>query len=297
MATPAAPEAPSKAEEHQVGQDALVSLIPSVLRQAWPLLDPHDIKGTLPQFLAAVKAIVARYGQASASAALDYYRRERVAAGVTSPTTLKVAPSPADKVIEDAVGWAVSDLYGPVSPETTTLVQKNLDAAVTQLVLDQGRDTIIDNALADPKAKGWARVTEVGACSFCVMLALRAGAGFLYTSKRSADFQAHDNCHCHAEPVFNAYEPSYRMRQMQMLWADATKGRSGHDARVAFRQAVEGRPVTGSKDGGPKGAAKGLHGLSKAQIEKQITLTQGLKDSPWRTAQLERLRKQLRTAK
>jgi hypothetical protein len=288
--------APTQAEEHQTGQEALVSLIPAVLRQAWPLLDPHNIKGTLPQFLAAVKAIVARYGQASGAAALDYYRSERVAAGVTSPTTLKIAPSPADRVIEDAVGWAVSDLYGPVSPETTTLVQENLDAAVTQLVLDQGRDTIIDNALRDPKAKGWARVTEVGACSFCIMLALRAGAGFLYTSKRSADFQAHDNCHCHAEPVFNAYEPSHRMRELQAVWAEATKGRSGHDARVAFRQAVEGREVTGAP-GKPKGQAKRLHEMSRSQIEHQIALTQGLKDSAWRTEQLARLRKALLRAK
>jgi hypothetical protein len=66
---------------------------------------------------------------------------------------------------------------------------------------------------------------------------------------------------------------------------------------VAFRQAVEGRPVTGSKDGGPKGAAKGLHALTKAQVQHQIALTEGLKDSPWRTQQLARLRKALRTAK
>ena len=75
------------AEEHQAGQEALVSLIPAVLREAWPLLDPHNIKGSLPQFLAAVKAIVARYGSASAAGALDYYRRERLAAGVKSASS------------------------------------------------------------------------------------------------------------------------------------------------------------------------------------------------------------------
>jgi hypothetical protein len=286
------------AEEHQAGQEALVSLIPAVLREAWPLLDVHNIKGTMPQFLAAVKAIVARYGSASAAGALDYYRRERLAAGVKTATpTLRIAPGPADDVIEKAIGWATSDLYGPVTPESVAAAQSKVDEAVSQLVLDRGRDTIIANALNDKAAKGWARVTEQGACSFCIMLALRAGAGFLYKSERSADFSAHDNCRCHAEPVFTQYEPSYRMRQMQALWTDATRGRSGHDARVAFRQAVEGRPVTGSKDGGPKGAAKGLHGLTKAQVQHQIALTEGLKDSPWRTQQLARLRKALRTAK
>lgn len=290
-------DAETLAEKHQVGQEALASLIPALLRGAWPLLDPHNIKGTLPRFTAAVRAIVATYGRASATAALSYYRQERVAAGVTSHVALKVAPQPADRVIEDAIGWATSSLYGTVTPELERATLDRLDAAVEQLVLDQGRATVIDNALNDKAAKGWARVTEQGACSFCIMLALRAGAGFLYKSERSADFTAHDHCRCHAEPVFNAYEPSHRMRELQRVWSESTKGRSGHDARVAFRQAVEGRPVTGSKNGGPKGAAKGLHGLSKAQIEHQIALTEGLKDSDWRTKQLERLRKQLRTAK
>src|SRR5690242_8477364 len=230
------------AEEHQAGQEALVSLIPAVLREAWPLLDVHNIKGTMPQFLAAVKAIVARYGSASAAGALDYYRRERLAAGVKTATpTLRIAPGPADDVIEKAIGWATSDLYGPVTPESEAKAFNTVASQVAQLVLDQGRDTIIDNALNDKAAKGWARVTEQGACSFCIMLALRAGAGFLYTSKRSASFLAHTkqpdgsggDCRCHAEPVFTQYEPSYRMRQMQALWTDATRGRSGHDARVA----------------------------------------------------------------
>jgi hypothetical protein len=89
------------AEEHQAGQEALVSLIPAVLREAWPLLDVHNLKGTMPQFLAAVKAIVARYGSASAAGALQYYRAERRAAGVKgAPPSLRIAPSPADDVIE-----------------------------------------------------------------------------------------------------------------------------------------------------------------------------------------------------
>lgn len=290
------------AEEHQVGQEALVSLVPAVLREAWPLLDVHDIKGTLPRFVAAVRAIVQRYGSASAAAALDYYRRERAAAGVkVAAPSLRLAPSPADSVVEEAIGWAVSDLYGPVSPETVAAAQEKVDAAVSRLVLDQGRQTIIDATVKDRAAKGWARVTEQGACSFCIMLALRGAA---YGSKRSADFKAHDHCNCHAEPVFTAYEPSHRMREMDRLWRESTKGRSGHDARVAFRQAVEGRKVTGSTGKGPSkpkphnpAAPKGLEAMSADQLRHQIALTEGLKDSAWRTQQLARLRKALRTAK
>ena len=159
----------------------------------------------------------------------------------------KLAPTPADSVIESAVSWATTDLYGPVTPEAETKAMTRLDESVSQLVLDQGRDTIIGAVQQDKAAKGWARVTEPGACSFCIMLALRAGAGLLYKRESSADFQSHTNCRCHAEPVFTAYEPSAHMRDMQTLWTDSTKGRSGNDARNAFRQAVEGRPITGAK--------------------------------------------------
>jgi hypothetical protein len=283
------------AETHQVGQEALVSLIPSVIREAWPLLDVHNLRGTMPQFLATVRAIVARYGSASAAGALDYYRRERAAAGVVGRApSLRIAPTPADSVIEEAIGWATSDLYGPVTDESVASAQAKVEEAVSKLVLDQGRDTIIGATNTDKAAKGWVRVTEQGACSFCIMLALR---GATYKSQRSADFPAHDNCRCHVEPIFTEYEPSHRMRELQRVWAESTRGRGGHDARVAFRQAVEGREVTGAKNVKTPNATKGLHALSRSQVEHQIALLEGLKDSEYRTTQLARLRKALRTAK
>lgn len=240
------------AEEHQVGQATLVSLIPDVLRQAWPLLDPHDISGTLPRFIAAVKAIVARYGAASAAAALDYYRHQRVAAGVVAPVALGIAPSPADALIEDAVRLATATLYGQVTDESVAEAQARLDSAVQHLILDQSRRTIIDATNKDRKAKGWVRVTEPDACSFCLMLALR---GPKYRSEASANFRAHTrslngsggDCQCHAEPIFTAYEPSARMREVQHLWDNLPSGLSGKETRKAFRAAVEGRPYLPTK--------------------------------------------------
>jgi hypothetical protein len=289
------------AEQHQAGQEALVSLIPAVLREAWPLLDVHDIKATLPQFTAAVRAIVQRYGRASAFASLQSYRQQRAQVGVkVSAPSLTLAPAPVEKVVEDAIGWATADLYGPVTADTVQAAQDRLSESVSQLVLDQGRQTVIDAVRKDSAAKGWVRVTEQDACSFCIMLALR---GEVYKSKRGAEFETHANCRCHVEPIFTAYEPSARMREMDRLWKESTKGRSGKDARVAFRQAVEGRPVTGSSGKGsskPKphnpAAPKGLESMSPEQLRHQIALTEGLKDSAWRTQQLARLRKALRTA-
>jgi hypothetical protein len=290
-------EATRPADQHQAGQAALVALVPALLREAWPLLDLHNLQSTMPQFTAAVRAIVARYGQASAAGALEYYRAERQAQHVPGRAPMQLAPTPADSVIESAVSWATSDLYGPVSTETTTAAQTALDEAVTQLVLDQGRDTIIGAVRQDKYAKGWARVTEPGACSFCVMLALRAGAGFLYHKKSAAEFLSHDHCRCHVEPVWNAYEPSAHLRQMQKVWADATKGRYGADARAAFRQALEGRPVVGKSGPLPKPVTLPRSTLTRAQAERQLQILQGLKDSPYRTAQMARLQKLLAASK
>lgn len=298
---------PRPANEHQFGQAALVSLIPDVLRQAWPLLDLHDLKATMPAFTAAVRAIVQRYGQASAAGALAYYQQERRAASVPGRPVSKLAPSPADSVIESAVSWATTDLYGPISPEAETKALKQLDESVSQLVLNQGRDTIIGAVQQDKYARAWVRVTSPGACSFCQMLALR---GAVYRDARAAgkgskgasgtafaggglDFKVHDNCRCHAEPVFTAYEPSAHMRDMQKTWNESTKGRSGNDARNAFRQALEGRPVTGTTG---KTAVKPkadviAHGWNAEQIASQIKLLEGLKDSPYRTERLAALRK------
>jgi len=68
-------------------------LIPDLLREAWPLLDLHNLQATMPQFVAAVRAIVQRYGQASAAGALAYYKTERAAASVPGRPSPKMAPS------------------------------------------------------------------------------------------------------------------------------------------------------------------------------------------------------------
>jgi hypothetical protein len=298
---------PRPADEHQLGQAALVSLIPALLRQAWPLLDLHNLQATMPAFTAAVRAIVARYGKASASAALTYYQGERSAASVPGRPVSKLAPTPADSVIESAVSWATTDLYGPVTPQTTDAALQRLDESVSQLVLDQGRQTIIGAVQQDKYARAWVRVTSPGACSFCQMLALRgavyrdaraAGKGSKGTSGKTfagggLDFKVHDICRCHAEPIFTVYEPSARMREMQKTWNDSTKGRSGADARNAFRQALEGRPVTGTTGGKKPKVTLGKSSMDRAQVEFLLKQAQGMKDSPWRTNQIDRLSKLL----
>ena len=225
-------------------------MVPAALAAAWPLLDVRDLSGTTPRLAAAVLAIVTRYGAASGAAALGFYRQHRLAEAVKSPLPqLRTAPAASASTVVRMVDYATGPLYGPPNDAAVHEAQSVLNGSATNLVLDQSRRTVLDAVHRDPAAKGWARVTGPDACSFCVMLALRAGVGFLYRKEDTADFKAHmphlkggkavgGICRCHVEPVFTAFEPSHRMREAQGLWESSTKGLSGSDARNAFRTAL-----------------------------------------------------------
>ena len=295
--------ATATAEQHQQQQEALASLIAAQIAVVWPLLDVHDIAGTRDQFVFAVEAIVRQYGMASAQAALDHYRRARRDVGLTASVPNLTLPPPVPSVdVDQVVGVALSNLYGKVTPDSEQATLEQITEGVTQLVLDQGREQIIDAVRQDRVAKGWVRITEPGACWFCAMLALRGGAGFLYKTEQSAGrhsnrrftgggfpFKVHDNCRCHAEPVFTAYEPSARMRDAERIWREATNGsKSGKDSQRRFRQAWEGRKVTGvaAPDRGPIVGS----GMTRDQIANQVRILEGLKDSAYRTRRLAELR-------
>jgi len=257
----------------------LAVVLASSLAALWASLDVTRLATALPAFKAGVAAVVIRHAQASAALAAQQYQRQRVAAGVGGSFRPSAAPPPKVAQIAQSVDWAVQPLWNynvqtaahenqqrlrealaatgtPTADYLDALLQiepaqeapsagsaiadakARLAASSERLVLDTGRNTVIDSAQRDPKAKGWARIPEPGACSFCLMLATR---GAVYRSESTADFKSHDNCRCHVEPVFTAYEPSAAVRQAQALWASSTRGKSGNAARIAFRQAVEGR--------------------------------------------------------
>jgi hypothetical protein len=247
-------------QEHQAGQAALVGGLADLVAQAWQqVVDPHDLKGTLPKFKILVLALTRRFGSASSAAAMAYYRQQRRAAGI--PGTPKMAPaSPVSpEQISKSIDWAVKDVWAaapapgsgvvatteaPVADVISTAIDRAA-AAAEQAALDQGRQSLIDTVAVDKKARGWARVPEPGACSFCLLLATR---GVVYHTQESGGFQAHDNCRCHVEPLFGpSYEPTAQVRAAQAIYATSTRGHKNAAARNAFRKAV----ATARADGHP----------------------------------------------
>lgn len=243
---------PPQPEQAQAGQAHIAALTASGVLAAWALLDLHALKSTTPAFLAAVHASARRLGSASAAGALQVYRHERIAAGVTESLPRVPMPTPISlPEVEAAITWALGGLYGPVTDEAIKSAQSGAQSAAERLVLNQGRTVTLSAVQADPKARGWARIAEPDACSFCAMLATR---GPTYKSEATAAFDAHDNCRCIAQPVFGTWRPSASTKALQQVWQESTAGLSGDAARIAFRQALEGRPRT--EKSMPKTAAK-----------------------------------------
>jgi hypothetical protein len=231
--------------DHQAAQATLAAALQRQIAAAWHLLDPHNLANTLPHLIAAVAALVNRYGQASAGVAADYYDAARAAAGIPGRFTVQLAPAPGHDEVDANVRWATRDLWGP-QPDLPAAPSVSVRAA-DNLALSAGRLTVEDAVKADRKARGWARVPEPGACSFCVMLATRgavyksaetAGVAGGRQASRLASEPYHDHCRCHIEPVFTAYEPTAQIREWEALWAKSTAGKSGAAARRAFRQAL-----------------------------------------------------------
>jgi len=286
---------PLRAEEHQASQEAVAALIVPLLRRSWDLLDLSNLPDTLPRFREAVGAVVNHYGRGAAAVAAQHYTTERHAAGVPGRIALPPVPDVPEGFIDQLIVEKLAEAEADVAKAL-----EGLDAGAEQLVLDQGRRQMLSAVALDREAKGWARIPNAGACSFCLMLALRAGAGYLYTSKRAANFRAHENCRCSVEPVFGRFEPTAQVRDAEKVWADTTKGRSGHDARVAFRQALEGRDVTGAKKvaGKHKTLTKG-EGKTPENQRAQLRILEAMPPAKtpaaaqWRVDRIAEIRKYL----
>lgn len=199
-----------------------------------PVVQNLDVSGEWQQFVAYVYQQVKRFGQAAATLAVRQYLTDRAHAGLTRNfRAIPAAPPNLDQVAR-TMGWATSIIDQPGGREQ---VPDRIITSTERMVLDAGRQTIVDNVQRDRKAKGWARITEPNPCAFCALLATRGAA---YRSEQAAEFKTHDHCRCHAEPVFSAYEPSAQVREWQGLYRSATRGVHGMKAaQRAWRQAFE----------------------------------------------------------
>lgn len=248
-----------EANRYRAAQVGLTRLLVRDVRGARRLILPSRLRESVPDWLSAMNAIITQYARTSAALAADFYDEQRAAAGAPGPFTVPVADPPLPEQTEASLRWATKDLWprDPDDPTTTAAQREPMDVRLTQaekkaeqvaqkLVADTGRGTVREAVRQDRQATAWARSAALGACAFCKMLAAR---GAVY-EQDTADFRAHDGCHCGVVPVFKGqrFELSPHAREWERIYREYAQGRPGDQLRL-FRQALaehDSNPLPGS---------------------------------------------------
>lgn len=189
-------------EQHRLAQLAVEAATIIQLRRIWGSLDPTRLVETTPGWLTSALAILADQHRASSLIATRYFQGFRLAE--TGSTFRGELPAAAFNRRAASTSLLVT---GPVRlrrateatlPRFEPIAEVEVARAGSRHAVNGGRETIRQASLADPRARGWGRITSTKPCRFCSML---AGRGAVY-SEATVDFQAHDGCHCHAEPAY-----------------------------------------------------------------------------------------------
>jgi hypothetical protein len=192
--------------------------------------------------------LIQHYWDAAAADSASFYQQMRVIAGFPTER-IGMVELPRQELIKVADSQSMGAFFHSIKTvdesQAAESAGKALEGASARLALKGGRQTIVEAASVDPVTLGWERVISPGACSFCSMLASRGAA---YLSKKTAEFQAHDHCHCTAQPLFRGQEPSRQSQQLAEDWKRITQGKSGANARQAWQQHWEAR--NGGRVGG-----------------------------------------------
>lgn len=175
-----------------------------ILLRVWRTVDVTRLSETVQPFADAAAAVVNEGFTRSSRVAAAYYLATRPS-GITTVEIPEVFP-PAREL--NAAKLRGAGLAGILNARRAGFSLQaaaqngfvKLSGEATRLVLDGGRQTILQTASQDPAATGrWQRIAGANACPFCQMLADR---GPVY-SDDTADFAAHDHCGCAAAPEFD----------------------------------------------------------------------------------------------
>lgn len=186
--------------EFYAAQNQLAGRAVRDLTQFWGTLDLEQPKVTKQQLVTVVPAITSVYGEASAVLAADWYDDMRLTERVPGRFRAVMASPFAVEYVRQRVDYGARHLFTGAPGQTLEF----LDGAVNRYVLQPGRETIRESAVADPQAVGWKRETRpsksfVSGCGFCNVL---AGRGGVYKWD-TAPFASHDDCHCVASPSWD----------------------------------------------------------------------------------------------
>lgn len=255
---------PPEVTQQAARNAAIVALAGRDLARLWPRVDWASDRA-VNAVTTVYRAIVARYGAASASIAAEYYddlrARQQLSTGHRAVPADPVPEAQVVRIVESAFQGrshvrvvALDDDAAAVADHVTVAttselpvaerVQTRLEGSLSKLVQQPARDTIAENVAADPAGPTWIRVpTGETTCEFCIMLASRElGARFGgYSSQELALFDEngqtfHKGCDCVAVPIYpgqNAHDVSPHLRDYKRIYDKGVKKAGTHsDAKA-----------------------------------------------------------------
>lgn len=155
----------------------LMTLAVSSTATAWQMGIGGSAESLRDEMLLAVPDVMGTFGPQIADIAAIEYQDLRSAAGITNRHTALVAPLPTPSRLDTLVRWAMGAVFSPTPNQQ--LGWSLLAGGMVKLLMDQQRQTMIDNAVDDiiDGPIGMQRVPRAGCCAFCAMLASRSASG------------------------------------------------------------------------------------------------------------------------
>lgn len=254
---PRQPQRQVSADSYRQQQAKLNAATTAAVLALWLKGWSPDRPDLWPGLKTLLRTLVLQRRAAAARLAVASYRRSRQAAGVGG----LFVPSSADPPPVELVD-ATADIMGPGSYRRALKAGKSpeqarrsagvqLSGAATRLVTNGGRETTVEAVRDDPKAIGWARVSDGDPCSWCAVMISR---GAVYKTAGTAgqdkndrfighgQFKWHSHCGCSAIPIWSRDDPHLETAaDLYDLWKQHTVGYSGNDALNAFRRYWENR--------------------------------------------------------
>lgn len=165
-----------------------------------PLLKWDDLDGSFSHLERAMRPVVAKNLNTSAGLSATYVKALRAKRGPGGRIDIPRATLNSDQFttslrvtsVVAAKNAASRGLAGDLAMQNVSVLASN---AMTRLVLNGGRETILDVVRSDEAR--YARILGGSGCDFCRMLADR---GAVYLTADTAEFEPHDKCGCTPEP-------------------------------------------------------------------------------------------------
>lgn len=215
-------------------------------------IDFSDWSEAADELREIIEQIVGYYGVASGELGAQWYEYCRSMKYDTGYTAIVKRPSRYG--IKSDCDTVIDKLFA--GDITADALIASLAGVVVDGVQRHARDTIEDNMDIEYKAAraagndgfadeiGYARVPNLGACAFCIMLASR---GFMYHSERSAKYRKrdgekyHEHCNCSIVPFHDAHSiKGYgkKLRSYETAYEDARALWSG-DMPKELRERID----------------------------------------------------------